>query len=91
MSEDAKTNENLEEKDDENLKSSDTELGGGEKVEEVKIGDGESVVTNENDDDKPWKDRYMEVLQTFWPLGWVAFGGPQAHVAILRVHLVCAS
>ena len=28
------------------------------------------------------------VFSTFWPLGLVAFGGPQAHVAILRDHLV---
>lgn len=28
------------------------------------------------------------VFVTFWPLGFVAFGGPQAHVAILRDHLV---
>jgi Chromate transporter len=28
------------------------------------------------------------VFTTFWPLGFVAFGGPQAHVAILREHLV---
>lgn len=28
------------------------------------------------------------VFTTFWPLGFIAFGGPQAHVAILRDHLV---
>ena len=38
--------------------------------------------------DAPWKDRMWEVFVTFWPLGLVAFGGPQAHVAILRDHLV---
>jgi hypothetical protein len=42
------------------------------------------------DDDTPWKDRFLEVVKTFAPLGWVAFGGPQAHVAILRVQLVRA-
>jgi chromate transport protein ChrA len=31
---------------------------------------------------------YIAVVTTFWPLGLVAFGGPQAHVAILREHLV---
>jgi chromate transporter len=38
--------------------------------------------------DAPWSERMWEVFQTFWPLGLVAFGGPQAHVAILRDHLV---
>jgi chromate transporter len=30
----------------------------------------------------------FEVFSTFWPLGFIAFGGPQAHVALLRDHLV---
>jgi hypothetical protein len=38
--------------------------------------------------DAPWTERMWEVVTTFWPLGFVAFGGPQAHVAILRDHLV---
>ncbi len=38
--------------------------------------------------DTPWSTRMWEVFTTFWPLGFVAFGGPQAHVAILRDHLV---
>ena len=38
--------------------------------------------------DAPWSERMWEVFTTFWPLGLVAFGGPQAHVAILRDHLV---
>jgi len=39
-------------------------------------------------EDTPWSTRIKEVFVTFWPLGFVAFGGPQAHVAILRDHLV---
>jgi Chromate transporter len=38
--------------------------------------------------DARWTDRVWEVFTTFWPLGLIAFGGPTAHVAILRDHLV---
>jgi hypothetical protein len=38
--------------------------------------------------DAPLSERLWEVFTTFWPLGFVAFGGPTAHVAILRDHLV---
>ena len=41
-----------------------------------------------NEIDTPFSTRLYEVFITFWPLGFVAFGGPQAHVAILRDHLV---
>mmetsp|Transcript_12783 Transcript_12783/g.19334 ORF Transcript_12783/g.19334 Transcript_12783/m.19334 type:complete len:477 (-) Transcript_12783:181-1611(-) len=44
--------------------------------------------TTLEEEDTPWLTRLHEVLVTFWPLGFVAFGGPQAHVAILRDHLV---
>ncbi|KAG7365814.1 chromate transporter [Nitzschia inconspicua] len=65
-----------------------------------KLPNGDEIENGENDDgkkkktimkvpaDAPWKDRMWEVFTTFWPLGFVAFGGPQAHVAILRDHLV---
>jgi chromate transporter len=43
---------------------------------------------DELEDEAPWRERFWEVVTTFWPLGFVAFGGPQAHVAILRDHLV---
>ena len=33
-------------------------------------------------------DTFYIVITTFWSLGFIAFGGPQAHVAILREHLV---
>lgn len=42
----------------------------------------------ESVEDTPWRTRMWEVFITFSPLGFVAFGGPQAHVAILRDHLV---
>ena len=38
--------------------------------------------------DIPWIQRFTQVVKTYAPLGLVAFGGPQAHVAILRDHLV---
>lgn len=56
--------------------------------------DGENPVSpidldnNEQMEDIPWKTRMWEVFTTFSPLGFVAFGGPQAHIAILRDHLV---
>jgi len=39
-------------------------------------------------EDIPWRDRFKEVVLTYAFLGLVAFGGPQAHVAILREHIV---
>ena len=71
-------------------------------VEDVELADtdeeGSGDKAEDNNDDKrirmkvavdaPWKDRMWEVFTTFWPLGFIAFGGPQAHVAILRDHLV---
>jgi chromate transporter len=39
-------------------------------------------------EDIPWIVRYREVIFAYAPLGFVSFGGPQAHVAILRDHLV---
>lgn len=40
------------------------------------------------EEDIPWRIRFAQVVKTYAPLGFVAFGGPQAHVAILRDHLV---
>ena len=61
-------------------------------------GDTEGIEVDDTDDKKdddsrvsvnaPWSERMWEVFSTFWPLGLVAFGGPQAHVAILRDVLV---
>jgi|AntRauTorckE5430_2_1112549.scaffolds.fasta_scaffold21042_1 chromate transporter len=48
----------------------------------------EELLTTAPEEDIPWRTRMWEVFTTFWPLGFVAFGGPQAHIAILRDHLV---
>jgi hypothetical protein len=37
---------------------------------------------------QPLTTRIKETLSLFWYLGFIAFGGPTAHVAILRDHLV---
>mmetsp|Transcript_5522 Transcript_5522/g.8426 ORF Transcript_5522/g.8426 Transcript_5522/m.8426 type:complete len:476 (-) Transcript_5522:163-1590(-) len=50
--------------------------------------DGEATAVKRVSEDAPWGERMKEVFTTFWPLGLVAFGGPQAHIAILRDHLV---
>lgn len=39
---------------------------------------------------QPLLTRIKETLSLFWYLGFIAFGGPTAHVAILRDHLVGA-
>jgi len=44
-----------------------------------------TTTTNEENPLEPNKDtplsqRVWEVFITFWPLGFIAFGGPQAHV-----------
>lgn len=51
-------------------------------------GNGDNKIRMTVAADAPWTERMWEVFTTFWPLGFVAFGGPQAHVAILRDHLV---
>jgi hypothetical protein len=37
---------------------------------------------------EPWYRRLQDVIRVYWHLGVIAFGGPSAHVAILRDHLV---
>jgi hypothetical protein len=57
---------------------------------EVANGDVDNGKTAEEllEEDIPWIQRFKQVFWTYLPLGFVAFGGPQAHVAILRDHLV---
>ncbi len=57
-------------------------------VEATPDKDVTTIDMTQAEEDTPWKTRMWEVFITFWPLGFVAFGGPQAHVAILRDHLV---
>lgn len=37
------------------------------------------------------KDRILEVIGVYWHLGFIAFGGPTAHIAIFQDHLVRAN
>lgn len=36
----------------------------------------------------PLRERILDVVKVYWGLGFIAFGGPSAHVAILRDHLI---
>ncbi len=41
--------------------------------------------------DAPWSERMWEVFSTFWPLGLIAFGGPQVRYescGIFAAHVV---
>jgi len=66
--------------------------GSGDHKAELETDDDKSNINNnenhDEDDDAPWSERIYEVFVVFWPLGFVAFGGPQAHVAILHDRLV---
>lgn len=48
----------------------------------------EAEATGDHDHDLPLRKRLLQVVKAYWMLGLVAFGGPQAHVGILRNHLV---
>lgn len=63
-----------------------TELG-----DNTDKGDGaaaELSASNLLEEDIPWITRFKAVVITYAPLGFVAFGGPPAHVALLRERLV---
>ena len=51
-------------------------------------GYGTEDAKEETSTPQPLSTRIKETLDLFWYLGFVAFGGPTAHVAILRDHLV---
>lgn len=51
-------------------------------------GYGSAGEKSESSSPQPLTTRIKETLSLFWYLGFVAFGGPTAHVAILRDHLV---
>lgn len=51
-------------------------------------GYGSASSTEETGTPKPLMTRIKETLSLYWYLGFIAFGGPTAHVAILRDHLV---
>jgi len=57
-------------------------------AESGSVAKNEELLTTAPEEDIPWRTRMWEVFTTFWPLGFIAFGGPQAHIAILRDHLV---
>ena len=59
-------------------------------VDQENVADGDGV-SERVSPDAPWIERYVEILVTFWPMGLIAFGGPPAHVAILRERLVSSN
>lgn len=52
------------------------------------MGYGATGASSESTTPSPLLTRMKETLALFWYLGFIAFGGPTAHVAILRDHLV---
>lgn len=50
-------------------------------------GDGESVI-EEEEEAKVVSVGYVDILKQFSLLGWVAFGGPAAHIALFQKRLV---
>ena len=50
--------------------------------------DGEAAVVDEAARPSPLLRRLAQVGWSFLPLGWIAFGGPQAHIALLHEQFV---
>jgi chromate transporter len=50
--------------------------------------DGEAAVVDEAARPAPLLRRLAQVGWSFLPLGWIAFGGPQAHIALLHEQFV---
>ncbi len=52
------------------------------------MGSAISSPSDTTDTPPPWGRRLAEVVWAFLPLGWIAFGGPQAHIALLQERFV---
>lgn len=61
-------------------------------VAEASYGTADTVNVDEGggsfDEPEPLLQRVTETLKLYWHLGFIGFGGPTAHVAIFRDHLV---
>lgn len=56
------------------------------------VSEEDPLIKKEEEEDKhaiaPLSTRLWDVLRLYWFLGLIAFGGPSAHVGILRDHLI---
>lgn len=66
-----------------------------DELKDVEISKDDDLAYDNNDsnddasyENLSWIGRIMSVIKIYWSLGLIAFGGPQAHVALLREHLV---